>query len=113
VSKRCISKFVFNMCLADLEFDALFLEVQLPLELCTLGLLLGHKLLVAILVVLQSKLLFFLGGEVDFLLAFDFLVGLPCGVDDLAVHKILFLHFFKQLVHFFSVKQLVDHSLVV
>ena len=113
MSKRCISKFVLHLRLADPELDALFLEVHLLFELRTLGLLLSHKLLVVIFVLLEAELLFFFGGEVDFFFALDVLVGLPCGVDDLAAHEVLLFHFFKQPIHFFSVEQLVDHSLVV
>lgn len=113
MSKRCISKLVLYLCFADPELDALFLEIHLLFELRPLGLLLSHELLVVVFVLLEAKLLFFFGGEVDFLFSLDVLVGLPCGVDDLAVHEVLLFHFLKQLVDFFRVEQLVDHSFVV
>ena len=77
---------MLDVRLADLELEPLFLEVELLLELPALGLLLGHKLLVIILILAQGKLLLLAGLEVHFLLSLDVAVRLPRRAHDLAAH---------------------------
>lgn len=48
---------MLDIRLAYLELQALFLQVELFLELSSLGLLLGHKLLVVILILAKGEFL--------------------------------------------------------
>jgi hypothetical protein len=77
---------MLDIRLAYLELQALFLQVELFLELFSLGLLLGHKLLVVILILAKGEFLLLAGLQVHLFLALDVAVCLPGRVDDLAAH---------------------------
>ena len=77
---------MLDIRLAYLELQALFLQVELFLELSSLGLLLGHKLLIVILILAKGEFLLLAGLKVHLFLAFNVAVCLPGRVNDLAAH---------------------------